>query len=370
MKDNARLYNIFFDLLRVAAGTKDCLSCSPTKQEWVDLFELAKKQALVGVCYFGLKRLNNTNPVDSVNLTKALYLQWMGLSAKVQQRNETLNAQCESLLNQLSSVGIDSCVLKGQGVATMYGNLSMLRQSGDIDLYVSCGMKKTVDFVQSVSPTNEINHKHAQLHVFADTEVELHYIASELHCPWHNRHLQTFFRQYADVRSVALATGQQISIPCYEFNLVHLLAHAYRHLFGDGIGLRQMMDIYFALRSKPETCNQDAIRMALKSSGMEKFVGAVLYVMRRVFGFQDSSWLCPINVNDGEFLLSEILKAGNFGHHDDRFNRKQESRGQRFWRVTKQNCRLLVFSPWEVICTPLWRIWHFVWMRSHGYTQG
>ena len=49
----------FFDLIRVAVGTQNCLSHTPTADEWGKLYDMAKKQSLVGVCleasnpYFG-----------------------------------------------------------------------------------------------------------------------------------------------------------------------------------------------------------------------------------------------------------------------------------------------------------------------------
>lgn len=102
--------------------------------------------------------------------------------------------------------------------------------------------------MQSVAPTNEVNHKHVQLHCFEDTEVELHYIAAELHCPWHDKRLQRFFARHQEKVMVTLGEAGEVAVPCEAFNIVHLLTHAYRHMFGDGIGLRQVMDLYFALR--------------------------------------------------------------------------------------------------------------------------
>ena len=49
-----------------------------------------------------------------------LYLTWMGMAAKIQQRNEVVNRQCAELQARLSADGLDACVLKGQGVAALY----------------------------------------------------------------------------------------------------------------------------------------------------------------------------------------------------------------------------------------------------------
>ena len=191
-----------------------------------------------------------------------------------------------------------------------------------------------------------------------------------MHCLWQNHHLQAFFAEWNCKERVTLASGQEITVPCPEFQVVHLLTHAYRHLFGDGIGLRQVMDLYFVLSLLPASVDKDAIKKVVSAAGMDRFASAMMWVLNRVFGLGMIGMPWVPNPREGQFLLSEILMAGNFGHYDERIDRKGESRGHRFWRVTKQNWRLLRFSPWEVICTPLWRIWHFFWMRRRGFTQG
>ena len=56
-----------------------------------------------------------------------------------------MNAHCVEACNRLQQTGFKTCILKGQGVAQLYGSdLSMLRQSGDIDLWVDGGIKRAM----------------------------------------------------------------------------------------------------------------------------------------------------------------------------------------------------------------------------------
>lgn len=94
-------------------------------------------------------------------MPEMLYLTWMGMAAKIQQRNETVNKQCLELQERLSKEGFRSFILKGQGNAENYGSFALLRQSGDIDIWLEGGYEKVMAWVQKVAPTNEVNQHHA-----------------------------------------------------------------------------------------------------------------------------------------------------------------------------------------------------------------
>ena len=49
--------SLFFDLIRVAIGRQECLSGAPSREDWEALFAMAEKQALMGVCFAGIGRL-------------------------------------------------------------------------------------------------------------------------------------------------------------------------------------------------------------------------------------------------------------------------------------------------------------------------
>ena len=157
--------------------------------------------------------------------------------------------------------------------------------------------------------------------------------------------------------------------PTAEFNLVYLLVHMYRHLFHEGVGLRQVMDYYFVLQNSMEVDRKNAL-LTIRELGLESFVGGVMHVLKVVFGLTEAQMLCQQNDRHGVFLLKEIMLSGNMGHYDERLKDKDRSSGlKRFWMVSKHNMRLLNYYPAEVLWGPFARISLWIWRTKNGYRK-
>lgn len=135
---------LFFELIQVAVGTRICLSRTPSEAEWGELYAMAKKQSLVGICFAGVQRLQQQrqSPESMSDKGEILYLTWMGMAAKIQQRNEVMNGYTAKALKYFREKGFPCQILKGQAVAKLYGDLAGLRQSGDVDVWLDCSRKE------------------------------------------------------------------------------------------------------------------------------------------------------------------------------------------------------------------------------------
>ena len=63
-----------------------------------------------------------------------------------------------------------------------------------------------------------------------------------------------------------------------------MLVHMYRHVFSEGIGLRQMMDYAMLLKRGCTEEEKTVFGRQAKELNLYGFAGAVMYVMERVFG--------------------------------------------------------------------------------------
>lgn len=352
---------LFFELIRVATGRQGCLSRTPSAEEWAQMFAIAEKHALVGVCYGGLLKLGSQELRPPLEL---LY-QWIGAAQQIVERNKVVNRQCLTLQRRLQKDGFRSCILKGQGNARLYKNekhnsdtpLSLLRQSGDIDVWVKGGFDRVLRYVQGISPTEEVNEQHVHLDVFRDTEVEVHFTPSRLANRWLDRRLQRWFTMETDRQiqhTVKFGDGT-ITVPTTDFNLVYQLLHIYRHLFSEGIGLRQLMDYYVLLTASSLTHDEcDYVRQQVHRFGLDRFAAAVMWILGRVFGMEETMMLWKPDKRCGQFLLNEVMQMGNFGHGDERFRLSSEdSHLKRYWQMVKSKWRFVSYFPSETLWQPI-----------------
>ena len=103
---------LFFELIQIALGNRECLSLTPSAQEWVDIYKESERQAVTGILIHGIDRL----PAEQ-RPSQALLLQWIGVGQMIEQRNRLLNGRCKELLSNLTSAGLHPTILKGQVIA-------------------------------------------------------------------------------------------------------------------------------------------------------------------------------------------------------------------------------------------------------------
>ena len=91
-----------------------------------------------------------------------------------------------------------------------------------------------------------------------------------------------------------------------------------------------------------------------------------MWIMKTVFGIDDEFLLCCPNEMAGQFLLSEVMKAGNFGQYDERDAHKKKSNSplRRFMHHINRDLRYVHSYPREVLCVPIWKIWHYLWRKQ------
>lgn len=421
---------IFFELLQVSVGNRRSLSVVPTMEQWTELLAIAQKQSLIGISYKGVSDLCIAESGRQVlGLPPGVRVQWLGMSAKIQQSNKYMNERCTKVCNELEHNGFKTIVLKGQSNAAYYPEtLRNLRTPGDIDVWVRspCGIdiavgndkgaeyvtyygkEAIVEYAKLLARVNgrcnnlTIRYHHVDLHFDGKTEVEAHFMPMYLNNPFLNRRLQKFFEEKGELCSFQLTDSSIIPMGTVSFNVIYQLTHINKHLFEEGVGLRQLMDYYFVLRALHveqgsladrtqsmaqwaegmgmSVMSNEEIMHELDRFGLRKFAGAVMWVLAQVFEpNQDSCkeraacsgklpypWMiCEPDEVRGRHLLDEVMLAGNMGAYDPRKgDLTHETALHKFFRKTKRNLALAKYYPHEALWEPVFRVYHWFWRKS------
>ena len=347
------MQDLFIELLQVSLGYRERLSRVPTSKEWNAIFDESERQAVSGIAFGGLQKLPDTQRPQQM-----LLLEWIGVSEQIRQQNRIVDKQTREIWNQLKNDALDAAILKGQGIATLYGELAPYRQSGDIDIWIKGGYQNVCDYVQRTHPTDDVAYHRFHYDYFDDTEVELHHRPTLMRNLLDDRKLAKWYNSFG-ADSFVYLEDKGFSVPSIEFNRIFILTHIYRHLLFEGIGLRQVMDYYFVLKNCPAEIKEIAeIGKSLKSFRMLRFAEAMMWILHTQLGLEEKYLICGMNEKEGRFVLSEIEQTGNFGYTDSRYTYKY------FFKLRRQiahSTHLLLHYPSEVIWTPIWLVYHKVW---------
>ena len=355
---------LFYELIQVAIGSNNSLSYIPQVEEWENLFYQAKKQALIGIAFHGVQQLYKVHPEQTANLSIKLKMTWIGLTAKIEDRNRLLNRRASEITQFFNDGGLRCCVLKGQGVAELYGNLKALRQPGDIDLWVEGKRENVIAFMKNKGwkvGTSVVHH--TDVEIFDDVDTEIHHYPSYTYSPFRWLRYRRWFKEQAKIQFQLFDESLGFNYPSVRFNLVYSMLHIFRHVFHEGIGLKQLLDYYCILTHASER-DRIIATATLKHLGLFDFAAAVMFVEKEFLEIEDRFLLCAPSKRFGRFLLDEINKAGNFGKYDARVIEAHSGNSMKlYFHNVKRIFRLLRYFPSEVLWAPVWKPVHWAWRK-------
>lgn len=360
----------FFRLVHIALGAADAFDRPLSGETWAAVMNEAERQSLLGVCWKGVERL----PASQLP-PRALRGEWYVLTERLREENARQRRQCEVVVARFAAGGMRAAVLKGQAMARLYPDPT-LRAPGDIDLWVEGGRRRLADYARRLFPGMNVDREdhHIQLPVLTDTLLEAHFTPLRLSNPLHDARMQRFFKREAGAvfaHRVRLAPeGYETCVPTTVFDRVYVLAHIFRHLFAEGVGLRQVLD-YRQLLLCPLSAEEERLVAAdIRALGLRPALRAVLGAITAI---------CPVphgclpDVPDekrGRFLLREAMMTGNFGKYERRWmvdrSKSLRARWYNMPRLVSRWLRLLRWFPAEALFEP-WARLSGVWRRKFGF---
>ena len=329
---------IYLDFLRFALTDNSAVPNSVSNINWQGLLRFAKEQAVVGIyarrILFSNDKLNECNWLGN-KPNEDDVMDWMVTVSKIAKQNRKVNAVAVKVTKGFRQQGFNACVLKGQSNALLYPDPSS-RTPGDIDVYVhplqqgdrwrndEAAIRKAITFCKKLDKSSRAVYHHIDIPAVDKVPVEVHYRATWLNSPVNNRRLQkllsTLLSREDDTKLVALhEEAGEITVPGFSFNVVFQLSHILNHLLHEGVGLRQLVDYYYLLRSHAcSTEDQAWLDTSLKRCGLHQVSSAVSWMLVNVLGLPESYLITTPNESYGQQLMREMMASGNFGKYDKR----------------------------------------------------
>ena len=318
--------------------------------DWKGVIETARRQTTMGlVCHAALQSKTGQALPDK---NKAFLRQQLMSLAATHQRINTMIAK---IVTVLRDNGIESVLMKGQGLAANYSVVE-LRQCGDIDLYVgkekydaACALVNTMagETEAAKGYGTELNY-----HVVVDgVIVEIHRLTSL----FYYREMNAIYEPYSD-KGMAIGgnsmmiNGVNVWLPADTFNALFVFHHAWNHFISGGIGMRQLCDWAVLLHAKRDTINREELSdMLCRLNLMDAW---------QVFGGIAVNWLglpkeempfydgnCSKRAKRAAVI---ILKEGNFG--------MEWTMAKKHRRQTGPKRRLTTFFSIQI------RQWRLLWV--------
>jgi len=236
--------------------------------KWDELLDLGYKQTVI--CFIAAACLRHKDadkiPSDIKEELEAVIEE----NAKIHEHH---NAILIELITKFEEQGLHPILLKGQGLAHMYDCVcdsymdpeypsseiehctlnivhsqnSVLRQCGDIDLYISPEeYERAKAFLISIEDEGQEHHvdnfKHYET-LYKGIAVELHHHLSWNPDPFADKHFQKLTEERMKTPSSFSINEKNIHVSEPLFNLLSVFDHMWQHFESGGVSLRQLCDI-------------------------------------------------------------------------------------------------------------------------------
>lgn len=368
MVEEKRDYALFFELLQVAVGIRQSLSCVPTAQDWTELYRMAKVQTVAGVAFYGVHRLYEKSREQIAFLPVGLKMQWLGVHESIRAYSKVVNGAVGKLLTDAALTDCHKVILKGQSVAKYYP-CPELRNPGDIDIWCVCrGMTLKESLWEmarraiSKVPDAGVQPHHTDWPEVDGVRVEMHFTPSTVYSFFYNRRVQRYFEE-----NLPRCKDKRLPI---DVDIVFQLMHLRRHLISEGIGLRQVMDLYWTMKAYSLQCREENVSVSssldktLEWLGMTSFARAMMWVLQEVFLAPVEDMICKPDEKRGRFVLDEVMEGGNFGTFNIQNGKVGDNRMQHLWYYVRLAMRCLRYFTRESVCAPMYRVYVGIWNRK------
>lgn len=290
---------------RSVSGTESEFDFSTlTENDWLEVLAESRAQSVDILCY---------DATAGISLPPRISIEWLTLAAKLLPINVKVQSVQNKLVKLLEENGVPYVILKGLASSSYYPAPEN-RISGDIDFLVPEEHIELCEELLSQSGachTEDINENHISFR-WNDVELELHRAVAGIPKNEQGREFTSYFASVFE-RSVT-DENYGFKKPCDSMHGVVILLHTVHHIISKGIGLRHICDwACFVSATKDKPFWREELLPLFKKTGLLKFVFILTELSVKYFRIIPPDWHEGAAEETVDMLLSEVLRAGNFG---------------------------------------------------------
>ena len=309
----------FYALVCAGLWEKDVRLMSSDMVDFSSVMRLAEEQAVVGLVTAGLEHLKD------VKIPQEILLQFIGDTIHLEQQNVAMNKFIVKLLDKLRDAGVESVLVKGQGVAQCYER-PMWRSCGDVDLLLNDeNYEKGKIFLDGIS--NDVSKEYSFNKEYQTTIegwcVELHgSLRSGLSTAF-NRGVDDIQREICDNNHVRFWEDGDVKIPLPEEtnDSLVIFTHFIKHFYKGELGIRQICDWCRLLWTFKETIDVALLEKHLTKMGLRaqwKGFGAfAVDYLGMPSGAMPLYSPAKKWSRKADKICAFVMEVGNFGHNVD-----------------------------------------------------
>lgn len=352
----------FFALMQAGLWEKEVRLEPYGKVDSSEVYSLTSEQSVVGLIAAGLEHIADVQVPQNVALTI------VGDVMQLEQKNREMNEFIASIVCQLRKNGIDTLLVKGQGIAQCYER-PLWRASGDVDLFLDADNYQKAKAYFSAKGENVEESSHDIKH----TKMTIDSWLVELHGTLRTQLGQRIDKVVDEVQEDTFKNGSiriwkdistDVLLPSPDNDVVFVFTHFLQHFFFGGCGLRQICDWCRLLWTYRDSLDVALLEKRLRKAGLMsewKAFGALAVIY---LGMPEV--VMPLYSSAKKWhqkadrILHSILLMGNMGHNRNMDYRQTDTgilrKLKTFYIVTKDACRLAAIFPMDSV-----RVW---WMLN------
>lgn len=309
----------FLALVRAGLWEQDVQLSTFDKIDLKEIYRLAQEQSVVGLVAVGLEKAKKAQfPKEDV-------LTVIGDALQFEQRNIAMNYFIGVIVDKMRKAGINTILLKGQGIAQCYER-PLWRACGDVDLLFSedC-YQSAIDYLTPKASKfdAETSFDNHYVLLFDQWEVELH---GRLRAGLWNR-VENGLNDIRDSifhdNNVRLWNNGQtkVFLPRADEDVVYVFDHILQHFFNGGIGLRQICDWCRLLWTYKDSIDRALLEERINKMGiMSEWKAFAAFAIEKLGAPVEAMQFYSLSKywkRKADLILTRIMEMGNFGHNKD-----------------------------------------------------